>query len=355
MYAVIMAGGGGTRLWPKSRESKPKQMHALVSNKPLVHETTDHLQKILGFDKVYIIANAHHTKAIIESMPYMKDKTIIDPYRRDTAPCIGLAAVYLSRIDPDAVMGVFPADPYIGSEKDFGDAISAANELARQDHIVTIGIRPSEPETGYGYIRTEGDYGVINKTSVLKVSGFVEKPTLEKAKEYCAAGNYLWNSGIFVWKISTVLDLYKTHLPDMYERLMRIYDAIGSPEERYVVDTEYSKMQQISVDYGIMEKIKDILVVEGNFEWNDVGNWAAVRDIRDKDENGNVIEGKNIAIDTKNCLILGAEEKVIATIGIEDMIIVDTGDALLVCPSDRVQDVKKIVESLHKNNMEQYM
>lgn len=355
MFAVIMAGGGGTRLWPKSREQKPKQMHALVGDKPLVQETTDHLQQILGFDNVYIVSNENHARSILENMPYMRDKFIIDPYRRDTAACIGLAAVYLSKIDPDAVMGVFPADPFIGSEKEFGMAIHAAEKLAAQGHVVTIGIKPTGPETGYGYIETDGFFDTVDDQSVMRVQCFVEKPTFEKAKEYLAAGNFLWNSGMFVWSIKTVLSLYEKHLPDIYERLMRIEQSIGTPHEKEIVDSEYKDMEKISVDYGIMEKLNDILVITGQFDWNDIGNWAAVRNIRDKDENGNVIEGRHITVDTKNCLILGAEDKIVATIGIEDLIVVDTEEALLICHKDRVQDVKQIVDSLREHNMEQYL
>jgi len=355
MFGVIMAGGGGTRLWPRSTEQKPKQMHALVGDKPLVQETADHLQHILGFENIYIVTNDNHARSILEEMPYMRDKFIIDPYRRDTAACIGLAAVYLSKIDPDAVMGVFPADPFIGSEKEFGMAVHAAEKLAAQGHVVTIGIRPTGPETGYGYIETDGIFGIVDNQTVMKVQCFVEKPNLEKAIEYVAEGNYLWNSGMFIWSIKTVLSLYEKHLPDTYERLMRISESIGTPQAKEIVDREYQQMQRISVDYGIMEKLDDILVIEGQFDWNDIGNWSAVRDIREKDENGNVIEGRHVTVDTKNCLILGVEEKIVATIGIEDLIVVDTEEALLICHKDRVQDVKKIVDSLREHNMDQYL
>ncbi|MHB0999348.1 MAG: mannose-1-phosphate guanylyltransferase [Armatimonadota bacterium] len=355
MFAVVMAGGGGTRLWPRSREQKPKQMHALVGDKPLVQETTDHLQHILGYENVYIVANQHHSVSILEAMPYMKGKIIIDPYRRDTAACIGLAAVYLSKIDPSAVMGVFPADPFIGSEKEFGEAIHAGIKLAEDGHVVTIGIRPTGPETGYGYIETDGEFAKIDDQDIYKVKRFVEKPTLERAIEYCEAGCYLWNSGMFIWSIPIVLSLFEKYLPDTYARLMIINDAIGTPQEAEIVDREYKEMQKISVDYGIMEKLDDILVIPGKFDWNDIGNWSAVRDIRGKDANGNVIEGKHITIDTTNCLILGAEEKIVAAIGVDDLVIVDTEEALLICHKDRVQDVKKIVDELREHNLEQYL
>lgn len=355
MFAVIMAGGGGTRLWPKSREEKPKQMHALVDDKPLVQDTADHLQHILGIDNVYIVSNENLAGSILESMPYMKGRFIIDPYRRDTAACIGLAAVYLSRIDPDAVMGVFPADPFIGSEKEFGIAILAAEKLAARGHVVTIGIKPSGPETGYGYIETGNFFDAVDDQAVMRVKRFVEKPDLKKAKEYLAAGNFLWNSGMFIWSIKTVLSLYEKYLPEIYDRLMEIEKSIGTPQEKKIVDAEYKDMQRISVDYGIMEKLDDILVITGEFDWNDIGNWSAVRDIRKKDEDGNVIEGRHVTVDTKNCLILGVENKVVATIGIEDLIVVDTEEALLICHKDRVQDVKQIVDSLRERKMDQYL
>ena len=355
MFAVIMAGGGGTRLWPKSRESFPKQMHALAGAKPLVQEMAERLHRIVGDDKVYIITNSHQAEVIGNAMPSTVEKILVDPYRRDTAACIGLAAVYLSRIDPEAVIGVFAADHYIGMEDMFAGVILAGEKLAAQGHVVTIGIKPTVPETGYGYIETAGEHSTMDGRTAYHVERFVEKPNLEKAKAYLAAGNYYWNSGMFIWSIPTIFRLFEEYLPSTYARLMRIKDALGTPQEAEVVDYEYERMERISVDFGIMEKLNDILVIPGDFEWNDIGSWATVSDISVKDLDGNAVKGSHIGIDTKNCLIIGAEGKVVATIGVEDLIVVDTDDALLICHKDRAQEVKKIVDKLKEVNLEDYL
>ena len=355
MFAVVMAGGGGTRLWPKSRENYPKQMHALAGAKPLVQEMAERLHRIIGDDHVYIITNSHHAEVIGGVMPSIAEKILVDPYRRDTAACIGLAAVYLSRIDAEAVIGVFAADHFIGLEERFAEVILAGEKLAAEGHVVTIGIKPTGPETGYGYIETAEEFSKVDGRQVYRVRRFVEKPNLEKAKEYLAAGNYYWNSGMFVWSIPTIFRLFEQHLPDTYARLMRIKDALGTSREAEVVDTEYQHMERISVDFGIMEKLDDILVIPGDFEWNDIGSWATVQDIAVKDLDGNAVNASHIGIDTNNCLIIGVEGKVVATIGVEDLIVVDTDDALLICHKDRAQEVKKIADKLKEVNLEDYL
>ena len=355
MFAVIMAGGGGTRLWPKSREHYPKQMHALAGAKPLIEEMTDRLNRIVGDNRVFIITNSHHAHVIEKILPSIRAKILIDPYRRDTAACIGLAAIYLRKFDPNAVMAVFPADHFIASEDRFGEIVKVAGKLAEAGHIVTVGIRPTAPETGYGYIEMDDLVEVVDGQEAYRVRRFVEKPNRGKAEKYCAAGNYLWNSGMFVWSIPKVLELFEKHLPDIYTKLMRIQKALGTPAEDEVLHREYKEMERISVDYGIMEKLDDILVLPGDFGWNDIGSWTTVADIASKDEDGNVVNALHVSLDTHNCLVFGKDEKVIATIGIDDLIIVDTDDALLICKKDRSQDVKKIVDKLKENGMEDYL
>ncbi|MCL6518552.1 MAG: NTP transferase domain-containing protein [Armatimonadetes bacterium] len=355
MYGIVMAGGGGTRLWPKSRENFPKQIHPLVGEKPLVQAMTDRLSAILGEDKVYIITNAHHVDLICEATARKPDVVFIDPYRRDTAPCIGLAAAYISLIDPEAILGVFPSDHYISGDEEFAQTILAAKKLAEMGKVVTIGIPPTAPETGYGYIQIEPEYEVIKGCEVHKAKRFVEKPDLPTAKRYVESGDYLWNSGMFVWSVPKIMELFALHLPDIHERLMRIKDAVGGENETDVLHREYEAMRRISVDYGIMEKLDDIMVVRATFGWNDIGSWTAVSDIMPKDEYGNAVNAFHIGVDTTNNLVVGSEDKLIATIGLDDMIIVDTEDALLVCPKDRAQDVKKLVELLKERGLEKYL
>lgn len=355
MFAVIMAGGGGTRLWPKSREQLPKQMHALAGDKPLVQEMTERLQRIAGRDNVFIITNSHHARLIENMMPEMADRTFIDPYRRDTAACVGLAAIYLSQIKPDAVMGVFAADHFIGLEHEFGKVVRAAEKLADAGHVVTIGIGPTEPEMGYGYIEIGDTFSVVDGHRVYRVRRFVEKPNCETAQQYLESGRYLWNSGMFVWSIPTLLGLFEKHLPDTYSRLMRIQEALGASCEDEIIDREYEQMEKVSVDYGIMEKLDDILVIPGDFDWNDIGSWRTVCDISPKDSDGNAIKASHVGVDTKDCLILGTDKKIVATIGIEDLVVIDTDDALLICRKDRTQDVKKIVDEIEKAGMDDYL
>ncbi|HUV05285.1 MAG TPA: mannose-1-phosphate guanylyltransferase [Armatimonadota bacterium] len=355
MFAVIMAGGGGTRLWPKSREQYPKQMHALAGDKPLVQEMTERLQRIAGRDRVFIVTNSHHARLIEAMMPEMADHIFVDPYRRDTAACVGLAAVYLSQIEPDAVMGVFAADHFISSEHEFGRVVRAAEKLADAGRVVTIGIEPTEPETGYGYIEMGDMFDVVDGLRVHRVRRFVEKPNRERARRYLQSKKFLWNSGMFVWSIPTLLGLFERHLPDTHSRLMRIRESLGTSYEDEIADREYEQMQRISVDYGIMEKLDDILVIRGEFDWNDIGSWRTVCDVMPKDGDGNAVKATHIGVDTKNCLILGTGGRVVATIGIEDLVVVDTDDALLICHKDRTQDVKKIVDKLEKSRMEGYL
>jgi len=355
MFAVIMAGGGGTRLWPKSREQYPKQMHALAGDKPLVQEMTERLYRIAGRDKVFIVTNTHHARLIEGMMPQMAGHIFVDPYRRDTAACIGLAAVCLSEIEPNAVMGVFAADHFIGSEHEFARVVRATEKLANAGHVVTIGIEPTEPETGYGYIEMGDSFGALDGQRVYRVRRFVEKPDYETARQYLESGRFLWNSGMFVWSIPTLLGLLEKHLPDTYAGLMRIHEALGTSYEDEILDREYEQMERISIDYGVMEKLDDILVIRGAFEWNDIGSWATVCGISPKDGDGNAIKASHIGVDTRNCLILGTDDRIVATVGVEDLVVVDTDDALLICHKDRTQDVKKIVDKLKEAGMEGYL
>ncbi len=355
MFAVIMAGGGGTRLWPKSRENYPKQMHALAGDKALVEDTVDRLGEIVGDQNVYIITNTHHAELIRNLIPACCRRVLIDPFRRDTAPCVGLAAIYLSRVDPNAVMGIFAADHYIGNQEEFARIVRVGGKLAEAGHVVTIGIMPTGPETGYGYIEMDRPFQTVDGLDVHYARRFAEKPDLPTAREYYDSGRYFWNSGMFVWSIPTILRLFEEHLPDVYQRLLLIRDAIGTESEHEVLHREYEQMQRISVDYGIMEKLSDILVIPGDFGWNDVGSWTTVYELSAHDSSGNSVKGRHIGIDTRGSLIIGPDDKVIATIGLDDFIVVDTDGALLICPRDRAQDVKKVVDSLKGLKLEEYL
>jgi len=349
VFAVIMAGGGGTRIWPLSRHNMPKQILNISGNDAMINETIRRCEGIIPYKNTYIVT-VKPQKKILEKILLTEIPTeniLIEPVGRNTAPCILYAAMHIYAKYGNAVMCVFPSDHYIGNVKEFRAKLSMAITLAEKtDKLITIGIKPTFPSTGYGYIGfniqsyNEGAYEVFE---------FVEKPGFERAKEYVSSGNYLWNSGIFVWKISVILENFKRFLPRLYERAEEILNVIGTQDEQKVVEKVYPTLQNISIDYGIMERSNDVLVIPGDFNWSDLGSWDALGAIFPADKDGNIVKADFIGIDTKNCIIYG-NGKIIATIGLNNMIIVNTDDALLVCPKERAQDVKEIVARLKAQN-----
>lgn len=354
MIGVILAGGSGTRFWPLSRKQRPKQLISLWDNTPMIESTLKRLDEISPRSKTFVVLGEHLVDATREALEDVE--FVVEPCARNTAPAIGLAAVYALERFGDEPMGVFPADHFIGDIHKFRMCLNLAEAKADQGHIVTLGIEPTRPETGYGYIHYEKPTGGHHRISPNDVIEFVEKPSRSVAEEYLESGDYVWNSGMFIFKPSTLLAEMERQLPEMYKAMMTIREAIGTDREREVIDEEFNKVESISVDYGIMEGAQNVVVIPANFNWSDVGHWAAVDEVRDTDGNGNVVEADTVLRDVKNSVIYSeGTDRLIAACGVEDMVIVDTPDALLVIPKDRAQDVKKIVEQLEKTGRDELL
>lgn len=360
-FGVIMAGGGGTRFWPLSRKERPKQLLNLSGKELMVNETLDRLSACVERDNMFIVTNVTQAELMKEeTVGRMKaDHILAEPAARNTAACIGYAAMEIVKKYEDGIMCILPSDHFIKNEKEFAAIIDAAMLAAEKtDALVTIGITPSFPATGYGYIKSkvgsETAIGDANSKNYSVVEEFVEKPDLETAKAYLSEGGYSWNSGMFIWKASTILSYMEKLLPDVYECLVKIGNAMNTPDEKAVIEEIYPTIPKISIDYGIMERADNVLVISGEFGWNDIGSLDMLNIMKDSDENGNTVYGETLAIDSNNCILYGTD-KMIATVGVSDLIVVQTADAVLVCHKDSAQDVKKVVETLKEQGKDKYL
>lgn len=352
--ALIMAGGRGERFWPRSRRSMPKQFLSLTDDgKTMIQLTVERIQPLVELEDIYIATNKDYKPLVLEQLPGIPEENILcEPIGRNTAPCIGLGAIHIAKKYEDALMMVLPSDHLIKYNRMFANTLSDACETAQRGaNLVTIGITPDYPETGYGYIKFNPDR---MDGHAYEVERFVEKPSLEVAKEYLATEEYLWNSGMFVWKISTILDNLKKHMDPTYQGLMKIKEAIGTEEEERILEKVFPTFQSESIDYGIMEKASNIYILPGVFGWDDVGSWLAVGRIKKSNEDGNVVNGNIITINCKNNIIEGSN-KLIATVGIEDLIVVDTEDATLICDKNSAGNIKKVLENLKICNRDEYI
>jgi len=347
LYAVIMAGGSGTRFWPQSRQSKPKQLLKIAGDKTMIRATVERILPEIPFDRIMVVTAATYAQEIRDQLPELRaDMLVAEPRGRNTAPCIALAACKLLKKDPETVMAVLPADHVISDAEAFRQALKAASEVANMgDYLITFGIVPNRPETGYGYIETGEMAMELDVARAFKVKRFVEKPDQQTAEEYMRAGTFLWNSGMFVWKASTIIKNFERHLPRISDALARISPFLGTEQESRAVAEVYDSIDGISIDYGIMEKASDVLVIPIDVGWNDVGSWASLHEIWANDHEGNIILGELIALAASGCVV-SSPHKLTALIGVEDLVVVDTPDALLVCRKDKAQDVKKLQELL---------
>ncbi len=352
--ALIMAGGHGERFWPRSRKSLPKQFLSLTEDgKTMIQLTIDRILPLVAMENIFIATNKDYKKLVKEQLPDLPEENILcEPVGKNTAPCIGLGAVHIAKKFPDALMLVLPSDHLIKYNSMFLASLKEACRVAeQQDNLVTIGITPDYPETGYGYIKfnpqtTEGQAYAVDR--------FVEKPSLELAKEYIATEEYLWNSGMFAWKVSSILDNMKKFIPDTYAGLLEIREYIGMANYEEELERIFSGFTSISIDYAIMEKAKNIFTIPGSFGWDDVGSWLAIERIKKSNELGNVVSGNVITVQSKNCIIEGGK-KLIATVGVSDLVIVDTEDATLVCQKNATNDIKKVIENLKICNRNEYL
>lgn len=345
-YGLIMAGGGGTRFWPLSRKRVPKQLLNLDGKEVMLNETIDRLNGVVEKEDIFIVTNEEQVELtrIITGERVLESHILAEPSARNTAACIGYGAVEILKKYGDGIMCILASDHYIKDEENFRRILKQAIETVEEtDGLVTIGIKPTFPSTGYGYIKNQ----VMEGKDYKEVLEFVEKPDIDRANSYIAEGNYAWNSGMFVWRASTILKYFERLLPDIYDKLMIIKEAMGTASEYEVIKAIYDTIPKISIDYGIMERADHVYMLEGDFGWNDIGSFDALPALYDSDENGNVVRGEHIFVDCKENIVIG-DRKLIAGVGVENLIIVDTEDALLVCRKDRAQDVKEIVAVLEK-------
>lgn len=353
---VIMAGGKGERFWPKSRTNLPKQFLNISGNKSMIQQSIARLEKMVDIEQIFVVTNGLYAELIKAQIPHLPhDNIIIEPIGRNTAPCIGLASIIIEEKFPDSTMIVLPSDHIIENEDGFVKILQTAVKVAQENEsLVTLGIQPSYPEIGYGYIESTDQKQVVNELDVLKVNKFVEKPDQITAEAYLAAGNYYWNSGIFIWRIQVIRKYIQELMPEMHDILETMRAAFGNSNLNEVIESEFIKMPDQSIDYGIMEKVENIHVIPCIFGWDDVGSWTALERINELDENGNVIKGNILNLDTKRCII-ESNGKLIATLGIEDLIIVDTEDVTLICNKDKAQEVKLLLKELRMQKLEQYL
>ena len=352
--ALIMAGGRGERFWPKSRQNLPKQFLSLTDDdRTMIQLTVERILPLVDMEDIFIATNQDYKELVREQLPGLPEQNILcEPVGKNTAPCIGLGAIHIAKKYEDALMFVLPSDHLIKMNNIFLRSLRDACDVAEQgENLVTIGITPNAPETGYGYIRFDAEHTLGR---AFRVEQFVEKPSMERAKEYLASGQYMWNSGMFTWKVSTILENIRAFMPETYEGLQRIGQAIGTEQEKEVLTREFMGFKSESIDYGIMEKASNIYILTSAFGWDDVGSWLAVGRIQQTNEFGNVISGNVVTVDTQNTIIQGTK-KLIATVGLENMIIVDTEDALLVCDKDHAGEIKKVLENLKICNRTEYL
>jgi len=355
-YAVIMAGGGGTRLWPLSRATKPKQMLQLIDDQSLFQIAVRRLAGEFPAERILIVTIADQADELREQAPEIPaENFILEPMPRGTASVIGLAGIVLQERDPDAVMAVLTADHFIGNEDKFLRLLRAAYQVAQDDYLVTLGIEPTAPATGYGYIHQGELIGQTDQLNVYQVLKFKEKPDLAQAKTMLESGDHAWNSGMFVWQVNQIMDEFARQMPDLSARLGKISRARHTPESEMVINQEWPAIKPETIDYGIMEGARNVAVIPAEgLRWNDVGSWDSLFDVFEPDKDGNiVIGGQHILCETQDSLVYqNQDQRLIVTIGVENLVVVDTGDVLLVCHKDATQKVRQVVSQLRADREE---
>ena len=353
LFAVIMAGGIGSRFWPRSKEKSPKQLLRIFGQNSMIQDTVDRLKGLVDDENIYVITNKIQKPEIVSQLKHIPDENIIEePFGRNTAACIGLASVIIEKKDKDAVTLILPADHIIKNIDVFHVTLNNAARFAYEAKgLVTIGIPPGRPETGYGYIQID-DKSVAD--NIFKVLTFAEKPNYATAVRFIESGDFMWNSGMFIWRADVILKEIKDYLPDLFEGLETIRMDIGNPDYEKTLFNVYGKLRSISIDYGIMEKSKQVFLIKGEFSWSDVGSWEEVYQLTEKNNEGNALNG-NIYTDRTIESYIYSPDKFTAVIGVENLIIINTDDALLICRRDHCQDVKKIVDHLKINKMSEYL
>ena len=347
IYALILAGGKGTRLYPLSRADQPKQFLKVINNKSFLVNTVERITPLIKKDNIYVVTNRDYVEKIRDELSDVNSENIFtEPANKETATCIGLSAIKLLKKDNDAVMVVLPSDHHIEGQKDYLDTLSEAIEIAnRRRGIVTIGISPTRPETGYGYI--EMGERIPSATQAYKIARFTEKPNIEVAKDFLLKGTYLWNSGMFVFRADVILREIEKYLPKMYKSLMNIYQHLGEEDEEQVTREEYGLIDGISIDFGVMQRTRKAYVIKGDFKWDDIGSFNALSRYLNQYRNNNKISNNVYIQDCENCSIFGGDEKLIIGFGVKDLVVVDAGDVILVMDKDKDQEIKHLLNDIN--------
>lgn len=344
LFVVLMAGGVGVRFWPYSRNSKPKQfLDVLGTGRTLLQSTLDRFTPLCPVENIFVVTHEEHAALVRQQLPQLSDDQILaEPMRKNTAPCIAYASYKINQINPDAVIVVSPADHIILKEQEFQDIIKKAVDQAKaQDKLITLGITPTRPETGYGYIQYHTE-----KSFAKKVKTFTEKPELSLAKKFLESGDFVWNSGIFIWGAQAVIKAFQAHVPEMAEVFDEIKTRLGTREEKDSILAAYAQCKSISIDYAIMEKAQNVYVCLGNFSWSDLGSWASIHEISPKDSNNNAIDANAMTYDTRNCIIKGSGDKLIVAQGLNGYLVGEFGNVIIVCEKDKEEQFRRFVNDL---------
>jgi mannose-1-phosphate guanylyltransferase len=366
-YAIIMAGGVGTRFWPKGTSKLPKQFLKVAHDSDsMIQQSFKRLDGLVDISRIFIVTSIKQKDLVRKQLPQIHEENILcEPFGKNTAPCIGLACLFIKQFDPKGNVFVLPSDHIIEDVKEFQRVVnSGLKYVSENGGIVTLGLTPTKPETGYGYIQ----YDILNMTDVclknlegeevhekiFKVKTFAEKPNLELAKAFIDSGDFLWNSGMFIFRVDTMIKEIKNYLPDLHSSMEKLEDKLHSNDFPEALELAYSQIKGISIDYGIMEKTNHVYTIRSSFGWSDVGSWDEIYNLKEKDINGNVTKGNTVMVDTKNCLIIN-DQKITATVNVEDLLIIDTENGLLICKKGESQNVKEIVDYLKRKGLDQYL
>ena len=358
LYAVIMAGGIGSRLWPRSRKQTPKQFLDLLGPQTMLQETVQRIEPLVPLSRLFVVVSADHARQVLEQVPDLPvENLLVEPCRRNTAPCIGLAATVLRQRDPEAVMAVLPADHYIADGAGFRRAMEAAMQVAADDYLVTCGITPNQPHTGYGYIQRGAPLNRVGDLTAFQVRRFTEKPDAAAAQQFIDSGEYYWNAGIFVWRAQTILAEIARSAPALAEALHAVAGAWNTPRQAQVLAAAWDRAPRVSIDYAVMEKAARVAVLPVDIGWDDIGNWATLSRLLSRDERDNLVHGggRTVLLDTTGAYVYATGKKLVATIGVQDLVIVDTPTALLVCRKDDAQAVRDLVERLEADGLKEYL
>lgn len=344
LYVVLMAGGVGVRFWPYSRNAKPKQfLDVLGTGKTLLQSTYERFLPICSSANIFVVTHEEHAGLVKEQLPELKDHQVLaEPMRKNTAACIAYASYKIREIDRDAIIVVTPSDHLVLKENEFREIISkAADQAKAHDKLITLGIKPTRPETGYGYIQYHTE-----KSFAKKVKTFTEKPELSLAKKFLESGDFVWNAGIFIWSVESIIKALQLYMPEMAEVFEEIKSTFNTPEEKEAIRVAYPQCKSVSIDYAVMEKAKNVYVCLGDFSWSDLGSWASIHEISEKDDHNNVIQANALTYDARNCIIRGSSDRLIVAQGLNGYLIGEFGNVFIVCEKDKEEQFRRFVNDV---------